>query len=336
MLKEIGSYQSNIVKQKEDNQFFSNDLNWFISGRAALDFIIKDIKCEHDVKTAALPSWCCDSMIAPFIKNNIDVIFYHVSLNKDGVIKDLNVKADVLLFVDYFGFEHTNKLDFDGIIINDITQSVFSNNNQLGDYQFCSLRKWAGFVTGAFAKSKKGFIDIDLLDVDQEYVSIRKEAIKEKEDYLANRTDKKDYYQKFVDSEDSLDYLYGCEGLKSDIEEAKYWNINDLISRRRKNVEILLSYLKEYAIFKELKENDCPLYLPILVKDKERLRKYLNEKNIYCPTHWYLTDLHTIDDKDKCIYDNELSIICDQRYGDNEMHLVGKTIKEYLDKEEQC
>ena len=40
--KEIGSdFWS--IETKEDNSFFNNDIKWFISGRAALDFVIKDI-----------------------------------------------------------------------------------------------------------------------------------------------------------------------------------------------------------------------------------------------------------------------------------------------------
>ena len=39
--KEIGSDFYSLELQEEENHFFDNDIEWFISGRAALDFILK-------------------------------------------------------------------------------------------------------------------------------------------------------------------------------------------------------------------------------------------------------------------------------------------------------
>ena len=65
--KEIGSEFYDIPILDRDNLIFNDETKWFVSGRAALDFVIKDIKSKREVKTVSLPSWCCDSMISPLI-----------------------------------------------------------------------------------------------------------------------------------------------------------------------------------------------------------------------------------------------------------------------------
>ena len=46
---------------------------FFISGRTALDYIIRDILNKYDIKSALLPSYCCHTMIEPFLKTQIAI-----------------------------------------------------------------------------------------------------------------------------------------------------------------------------------------------------------------------------------------------------------------------
>ena len=57
-------------------------------------------------------------------------------------------------------------------------------------------------------------------------------------------------------------------------------DINAIKERRRKNAKMLYDNLKNTKItfaFKELKDIDCPLFVPILLRQEERenVRKYL-------------------------------------------------------------
>ena len=332
MAREIGSYQSSLILKDCENHFFDYDYEWFISGRSALDFIIKDIKSRKKIKKAALPSWCCDSMIEPFIRNDFEVIFYPVIFENDQLTKKTDVEADVLLYIDYFGFEHTEQIDFDGVVINDITQSVFSSDKYLGDYCFCSLRKWEGFKTAGLAFADNGFSIINKYQENPDYFKLVEEAMNEKEGYLNYRTDNKEYYKKFVDAEENLSSLYEYTSSKKDILDSKHLDIEYLKRRRKRNAEILLEAIKEYAIFKEVKDNDCPLYVPIIVPEgkKEELRKSLISNDIYCPTHWQKTALHKLDSDEEFIYENELSLICDQRYDEEDMYKFSNCLKAYF------
>lgn len=87
----------------------------------------------------------------------------------------------------------------------------------------------------------------------------------------------------------------------------------------------------EMLIFTELKETDCPLFVPILVPDRRRgeIRRYLIGKDIYCPIHWPVSEDHKLDSKMKRIYEQELSLVCDQRYTEKNMGRMVAAIKEF-------
>ena len=74
-----------------------------------------------------------------------------------------------------------------------------------------------------------------------------------------------------------------------------------------------------------------PLFVPVLVPEGRRdaLRKHLIQNEIYCPVHWPLTEHHKIDQRSAAIYENELSLVCDQRYGAADMERIVKTVKNF-------
>ena len=333
MNKEIGGDFYNIPLQDEDNLVFPNDTKWFVSGRAALDYIIKDIKSKNNVKTIAMPSWCCESMVEPFINNNIEVKFYPVTYDKELTINN-SIEADILFRIDYFGYRQNIK-EFNGIIIDDITHSIFSNPNRDGDYTFGSLRKWAGFKTGGFAYSKS-FSLLEELEEPKDYIELRTKAIEYKQKYLNDEIDDKGYLDIYKEAEEKLDFLYGYKGFDEDIENARHLDIKSIKEKRIANAEVLLETVGEYAIFKNIQEDDCPMFVPILIENRDALRKYLIENNIYCPIHWPISNLHKLSEEEKYIYDHELSLVCDQRYDIDDMQRTCELFKKFLNGEGKC
>lgn len=330
--REIGSEFWNIPTQDKDNLVFSDDTKWFVSGRAALDYILKDILSYKKITTIALPSWCCDSMIQPILNNNLNYIFYSVIIENNELIIEDNYDADVLLLIDYFGYKIERKKSFKGLIINDVSHSVFTEVDNDSDYVFGSLRKWAGFKTGGFAYARKGFSIRNNNRINYEYVSLRKKAMEEKEKYITGLSDKKDYLQIYAKAELMLDNLYDYSAINEDIDAAKHFAVENIKKQRQENAKVLLDIVKDYAIFKNVNKEDCPLFVPIIVPNNKRdqLKKYLIDNNIYCPVHWPVTDLHKLSKQERYIYDNELSLVCDQRYDKEDMEFMCKKIKEFL------
>ena len=320
MRSEIGS-EFWAVPTTGENGLFPADTRWFRSGRSALTAILR----ENDFRKAALPEWCCDSMIAPFLEAGIEVVFYPSFGSPAGT------GADVALVMDYFGFGRGgDPAGFEGKVIRDLTHSVFRSENGPADYYFGSLRKWAGFWTGGFARGFRGQPSAD--PAEDAYESLRRQAMEDKAAYIREASDSKDYLGVFSQAEELLDRPGAFAAAARDAELASRLDIPAIRARRRANARVLLDELRPYALFPEMTEADVPLFVPILTPERDALRRHLIGHQVYCPVHWPLTALHSPDDQARQIYDRELSLVCDQRYTPEDMAHVAALVKDFLEK----
>ena len=333
---EIGSEFWDIPISLTPNNVFLDKTQWFMSGRIALRYILKHIKKTYQVFTAALPSWCCDSMIKPFLDEGFDISFYPVYWENNKLLVERTAyENDVMLVLDYFGYtyagDENNAIQSNSIIIRDITHSLFSKSYNDADYYFGSLRKWAGFYTGGFAFSEYEQITLKADDVDKKYVDIRSSAMKAKNLYISGRTSDKHYLSLFREAEEYLDFYPSvCGAYQGDISAAKKIDVIAIKDKRRKNAQILLNGLREYVMFKEIEDNECPMFVPILVENRDVLRQYLIDHKIYCPVHWPISEYHRLTEKERYIYEHELSLVCDQRYETTDMYRTLETIYKFL------
>lgn len=333
MRKEIGSEFWDIPLSAVYNEYFSASPSWFVSGRAALSSVIADIKSRKSVRRAWLPSWCCDSMIYPFLQASIDVRFYPVFVQNRSLCQELPSanKNDILFLMSYFGYED-GAPKFSGseaTVICDVTHSVFTKSRLDAEYSFGSLRKWCGFKTGGFAY---GVSATDAFD--SRYYCTRERAMQEKSAYIAGKTESKSFLAVFAEAEEHLEECPVSCGAPEDISAAKKLDVAFIKSQRRKNAAVLLDALSEIAVFPKLKDEDCPLFVPILVKKdlRDDLRKHLIQNEIYCPVHWPISAYHSPNSQTQALYDGELSLVCDQRYSEEDMLRAVKVIKKFFER----
>ncbi|MDD6647456.1 MAG: hypothetical protein PUF60_06600 [Firmicutes bacterium] len=326
MVKEIGSEfwkKENIIDSNTIEGSEKTDIACLLSGRTALDFIIRDIKESHPFSKAMLPSYCCDSMIEPFIKNDIKPVFY--SVDDKGIKYNSDNDCEVVLTIDYFGYENRNTKEIikreklsNKIIIYDSTHKINGNAvaESMSDYSFCSCRKWC-YCNFAIAKKFTGKFNIDKpTKSNKRYLEIRNNASELKKQYMENQIIDKEYLlYLFKEAENILKHDYcGYRG------EYQSIDINNIVTKRRRNATFLIEKLKTITRVKllndSLNENDSPLFVPIIVEKEYRdaLQKYLIEKDIYCPIHWPVTNIHFLGNNEKKLFDKTLSLVCDQRY----------------------
>ncbi len=334
---EIGSEFWDVPAGDALNTVFPDTVRWFISGTSALEFILQDILLSYPVKSAALPSWCCGCMIEPFLKNGIQVFFYAV-YPKDGggLIVDFSSApvCDVTLSIAYFGYGSCLQIGSPSkIVIRDLTHSLFLDDAGDGTYCFGSLRKWAGFWTGGYAWKTRDW-DRTITDVpppDGGYISLRKRAMEDKYRYLTG-SGNKDYLKLFEEAEKYLDHCGVMGGCQRDVDLAKRLDVSEMKEQRRENATRLLSELRDMALFPNLGAGDCPLFVPILLKNVEKrdaLRRLLIEQEIYCPIHWGITNQMCLSARERYVYDHGLSIVCDQRYNAADMDRILASIREF-------
>ena len=323
--KEIGSEFWDIPICTKGNDLFSTETQWFLSGRSALRKIITDIKEKCSVETVALPAWCCESMIVPFLDAGLRVEFYPVLSDKQDLA---TVQTDILLVMDYFGYTGKCEIgNYKGIVIRDVTHSLFSKAYEDADYYFGSLRKWASFLTGGFAIGVGNVVLAN--DI---YTNTRAKAIHAKASYMYGESNSKEYLQLYNEAEDMLEKMQEIYGAaERDVRDANFLDVDFIKQRRRDNARRLLEEFESIAIFKEINPNDCPMFVPILVPDGKRdeLRKFLIANEIYCPVHWPISAFHQLAFETEKLYKDELSLVCDQRYTIRDMERMISIIKKF-------
>lgn len=338
-MREIGSEFWDIPVGGNTHFKMLNETWWFLSGRIALHYTIKDILSKQKLKKVALPSWCCESMIQPFAFYNIEICFYSVTLEEGKGLKfDFTEieQCDAILLMDYFGYKTTPTIEFDGIVIYDCTHSVLSYNDNRADYVFGSLRKWAGFYSGGFAYCKNGFTIPPITGVHSEFCTTRKSAMEKKGKYISGETLDKGYLNQFAYAENLLESASANGDLfvadSRDIEMVRKIDVGRIKKQRIRNAAIIHEQLGEFTLFTDISNESCPMFVPaIFPADKRnRMREYLISKQIYLPIHWPISKLHDLDVETKEIYQCALSIVCDQRYDEEHMMKICKTIKSFL------
>lgn len=313
---------------------WSGDQRFFLSGRTALSAVLDDILTEQRCKTAYLPSYCCHTMIEPFLAHGIAVEFYPVVFENGQLVQAMDPakECDVVLAMDYFGFAGQRQpMPKRSVVIQDMTHSLFAEPHE-ADYLFASFRKW-GAVAGAAVASKKGQWNIEApIETNQAYIEVRQKGYERKYRFMSGETvDKQAFLNIFAEAEALLEKDYhGYTADKKSIDAATH--LQSCAKNRRANARYLLKGLKNVdfiqPMFSVMGDSDVPLFVPILVKNGQRdeLRKHLTDHDIYCPVHWPLSQYHAIDKCCKTLYEEELSLVCDQRYDTDDMQRVIDTV----------
>lgn len=295
----------------------------YASGRTALYAVLLNLN-EKGYKHLLIPDFMCGSMFLSINSSGMNYKFYHVGKDLFPDFVSFEIEDDTaILLINYFGLidltqtiSRLRNLNKNLIIIIDDVQAFYSNDYRMADYTFISLRKWFPVPDGAFvfcndnrieqlhrfdghnnfAKYKfagnilKNFADIICDD-------IALELIKKGEQIL------------------DLDYKVEASGISNRIMSNLL--LKDIADRRRDNGNYLHEKLSEWNIPHIYKEGCVPLFIPIFISNRDIVRKRMFENGLFCPVHWPLPD--ELIEKHNNLYDTELSLICDQRYGKSEM-----------------
>ena len=107
-------------------------------------------------------------------------------------------------------------------------------------------------------------------------------------------------------------------------------DIQRIASIRQRNAKQILLGLRELGVKTILPVSDTsiPLFIPIWLENRNRVRKQMFQNQIFCPVHWPLEGLNV--QKGAEMADHEMSIIVDQRYTENDMDFILTTLEKAL------
>lgn len=316
------------------------------SGRGAINLLLQQVNPRH--KTVLLPAYICESVISPFINQGYKCYFYEInkdlSPNIDSILLFNNI--GVFLHMGYFGF-HTNEnllevlrylKKLSTIVVEDITHTLFSKlvRFEENDFYVASIRKWIGLPSGGFLASSRVHID-KVLNKSESFSEIRREALVNKGKYIryGDENLKEVYLNQFSKAEALLNQDIGAYSIDSLSRELiNSLEFDELIKKRKENFMQLLTGLHGQdfiePLFLDMDEGVCPLFFPVVIKnDRDEVRRRLINKKIYCPVHWPIPNqiLGQRIKRKLGIYNNTLSIPCDQRYGSKDMQRIISVLK---------
>ena len=295
----------------------------FQSGRASLNFILKNIKPNK----IFIPFYTCNALIEPIEENGINYEFYPLNNKLEPIEIPELCPNEYFLIINYFDTlrEYIKKISIklgDKLII-DNSQAYFCKDI-INSWSFNSVRKFFGVPDGSFLyipKSVENNIDLSLI-TENENINIV---------HLLSKFLDKDQlgYQQFQEYEKKIDsnILIMSKLTKYLLSNIDY---NSIIDTRRNNFSFLHTYLKDLNIldFNFISDNNVPLYYPFYPKKKITHNLFWNEK-IFVPILWNdCFERKDIGFKfEKECSSNLLPIPIDQRYNIDDMENIIKIIQ---------
>lgn len=303
----------------------------YSSGRSALYYILIDAKNRYGITKVLFPDYLCSSVLVAAKAAELEVVFY--PLNDDltldiGVFTNLYDEKSAVFLINYFGLQDLSSettsirsINKDAVIIEDDVQAYYEFLKPINDvnYKFTSLRKTLACPDGGLVKTVNELTVIKEANKFHQYKlagsilkSLRKPEYYDDEVYLSMFEKGED----MIDSEISL----GMSEMSSEI--LSKLDIDRLGIIRKRNAHTILSGLESLGIktLLPVKEDLFPLFVPIFLENRNKVRKYMFQHNVFCPVHWPLEGMKV--KKGAELAEHEMSIIVDQRYTNKDMEFI--------------
>lgn len=303
----------------------------YSTGRSALYYILLDVKTRYCINKVLLPDYLCSSVVVAAEKAEIAVVFYPLNdkleIEEQGFADQYDEKSAVLI-INYFGLQniqnqviYVRSLNKQAVIIEDDVQAYYEFLNDLNgaDYKFASLRKTFACPDGGLVKTNNPLPKIVTVNKFHQYKlagsilkSLRKPEYYDDEVYLSML----EKGESMIDA----DIASGMSNMAMEI--MLKTDIDRLAYIRRRNANFICDSLRSLGIKTVLpigREN-TPLFVPIYLEDRNKVRKYMFQHNCFCPVHWPLEGMKV--KKGAEMAEHELSIIVDQRYTQKDMKYI--------------
>lgn len=312
------------------------DIYTYSSGRAALYQILKFLKQEKGINHILLPDYLCSSVLVPVKALGLDFKFYPIDeqleLEASSFAK-LYKKDSAVLVINYFGLKDLNaqiqvlrSLDDNAIIIEDDVQAYYEFKKPLGkvDFKFTSLRKTFAVPDGGLVKTKCQLPKVETPNTFGQYKAAAALLKSMREGNFNDQI----YLEMFEKGESIIDSELEC-GM-SQIAEKLYGSLDEehIRIRRLNNARHLVDLLKKNGIkpLLPLTEGHVPLFIPIILKNRDEVRRRMFQHEVFCPVHWPLEGMDL--KRGKVMAETELSLIIDQRYGQKELGEIISILKD--------
>ncbi len=301
----------------------------FSCGRAALYAILTTIGAGNRQSVVLVPDYLCDSVTNTITDVGMLYRFYHIGENllpKWDTLSPMLHDADAVILINYFGLlelqPYIDKLrnhrwyDRPAIIL-DCVQDFYGMETTRGyDFAFSSFRKWFPVPDGAEVQNATGR-SVDRFISSNEFAQYKFAG-----NILKNfsaEVDSTVYLSLLEQGEAALNKDYRCECSVMSRKLIPRLELKAAAERRMGNAQILHEGLQELKVPHLYRKETVPMAIPVFLPagQRDEVRRCFFNADIFTPVHWPWKSQRV--SGENVLYHTELSLICDQRYGENEM-----------------
>lgn len=318
--------------------------NYYADGRQALIHLYH----SQGWQRLWMPEYFCYDVIASLKEAGLNLMFYQDWPDDHGDSETLEniqrkgrfLPTDAVLRVNYYGtrkYRSTEKLPV-AAVVEDHTHDLIGDwpIHSTADWCIASLRKTLPIPEGGMLWSPMGLklpAVPEVSDENEKIAATRWEAMKLKARYLGGEAIEKAEFRKgYVNTEEYFDHAPVCALDKTSQEYLKTFDIRDWYNQKRCNWEQLKNIKKDGVRVIGPESMGCyPFSLVLLFynpDERDRVRKALIEHQIYPAVLWNVPV--TVSDEVKSFSQSMLSVHCDARYNDEDIHKMKSIIESIL------
>jgi hypothetical protein len=332
---EIGA--RDFIKSGSTQSLEFNKGYFYSSGRAALYHILS-LSIQKGKEKILLPDYLCESIVEIVKISKIPFYFYTINedltINIDS-IKEIYTENSSVLIINYFGgidvpneIKELRKIDLNISIILDNVQALYSMFEPFDvDFMFTSFRKQLPVPDGGWVISKYELYKCEENNTFAQY-KLAGGLLKNFQGYKSV-TDKL-YLDLFEKGENAISKNLNANISDVTIEILNKLDLKLIQKKRSENAAFMIEGLQKLGLEPILNFNSemTPLFVPVILKNRDYIRQELKNKNIFCPIHW--PRCQEVITKNNKFYDGQLSLVIDQRYSFESMSLILNTIERCL------
>lgn len=287
-----------------------------------------------------LPAYLCHSIVEAVQAANVSIEFYPLSRGlklEDKEWLGQVGKQDLVLFIDYFGFESDPEImravkEKAGWVVQDAAQALLSSFERTeADFVLYSPRKYLGIPEGGILQSKcdEDFSSIKLKHAPYDFVLASNHAFQSRTEY--ERSGVGDWFSIYNRAEELSPVGYFSMSALSAAMLRHSFDYSQISEKRRSNYQRLYDSIPELALCGALNDQTVPLGFPIVSDARDQIRTSLYSQKMYCPLHWPIEGVVP-----ECFEDAHLlnrgilTILCDQRYSFPNMESMISVIRKAL------
>lgn len=346
--REIGSFfaalDENALAQNPQPVPWENGIpaEYVETGRQALSAIARDLSARG-VNVVFLPAYLCESILEPLLVNSMAVSFLPMTdglqidlCALEGLLQQAASKQYAVLMVRYFGHARdshylrqiTRIQSLGGIVIEDLTHSLFDAIPSPADYTFASFRKLLPVAAGAMVTGIESLARH--IPARSEVADVLWMHMDSKREYLNGGNVDRAFYEGLVSATRALESTFEPHAM--DVRSSKllaFLPYSRFIQSRKDNFTALAERLTSMSEINVLNEKNISVatHMVLTAPDSTKVRQKLAESGVYCPIHWPRPKGLPASLPWK---NGHFSVPIDHRYSTDDMVHVGSLITEIL------